>query len=68
MRWDDKLLAVVVIAVVVMVVGGLTTLGVVAWQNAQDKRACRQAGGEVRETSGGEWRCAASAPALEHAP
>lgn len=54
--------AIIFIALVAIVSGALVGLGVYTWQDSQDKRACRRAGGAVVELEHGEWHCVGATP------
>lgn len=53
---------IVIIAIVLLSVGGITMCAAEEWQDSGDKRACRRAGGTVTYTDHGEWRCVGASP------
>lgn len=64
MRDPSETIAILfVLAFVALGAGAAIATGVWAWQNAQDKRVCRQHGGAVVESgSGSEWHCVGPNP------
>lgn len=64
--WDpeDTAKFVIVIAVVVVVGGFIAGAGLWKWQDEQDKRACRQAGGavELLPDNHTDWHCVGARP------
>lgn len=62
MRIEDKLLALVVVTIALIIIVGLVAIGVWSWQDASDKRACRRSGGAVSYIAHGEWHCVGSTP------
>lgn len=62
MDLEDKIVAAIVCLVVLLAVVALTATGVWSWRNAEDKRACRRAGGMVIEMDHAEWHCVGATP------
>lgn len=63
MNTEDKLIALVVVAAVLIVGGAVTAVGAWGWQNAQDKRQCRQHGGTVVDVDDHrDWHCVGATP------
>lgn len=68
MRDTENIVALIVlISVCLLVLGAATIGGLWAWQDAQDKRNCRQRSGAVVDVDRStEWHCVGSTP--ERAP
>jgi hypothetical protein len=53
---------IVVLAFVLVGLVAASAAGVWAWQNAADKRVCRQHGGTVIDLGNAEWHCVGAVP------
>ena len=54
---DDIVAIILAGLLVVIVLGGIATLGLWVWRDSSDRSDCRRAGGTVEMLRGDEWRC-----------
>ena len=58
----EKMFAVLIATIAVMIVVGLSLLMLHRWRISEDKRDCRNSGGIVKENTEDEWFCSKQTP------